>query len=562
MKKKVKAKVKTINRRVEAWVEGIWTGSVAVLAGLAGLYFGSICLIRSGFPMGFWSSSLFIFPALVMCIAKKPSPEGLFVLGGIVFLIFAAILLASQFHDFSWDGMGARQSIVEKIGQGESLAGVPVPHLLSAWIYSNTGDINAAKAVNLIAAVGAFGCCLKLFSLLPMQMIWKWVLALTCALNPVAIYQLSSFYIDGFTGSIMTCLICVCGIVLIRPHNHQAWICLLLSFALLAASKTSGLAYGVLFLFPFGVALLFLVKKEKENIFKRLGIMILILFAGWWGHGLGRGGNYTLDYLRKASDLTTPGYGIGPSSFAPEQAKQMHKLEVFARSHFAPTCTMTDQWEWKNPFYFSRPELAMFEDLNADPRSGGFGPLYGGVCLLALGSFLVAASKAPLQSCLWAFPAFIILASCLFSQAWWARWVPQGWLVPLALALPQLSNGAVRLSRALAMVSVALALLNSILILAFYTSGCIQNESILRGQLRFLKNMPQPIQVYIPTFLSNFTWLKDAGISFEILKNEPKSPKLVLQRTNSKVSLKDNWPAKNIDKAEVEVWKKRKLIED
>jgi hypothetical protein len=114
----------------------------------------------------------------------------------------------------------------------------------------------------------------------------------------------------------------------------------------------------------------------------------------------------------------------------------------------------------------------------------------------------------------------------------------------------------------MARLALGLALLNSLLILAFYTSGCWQNESILRSQLRFLKSVASPIQMYVPTFPSNQTWLKDAGIQYKLLGQEPPRPRMILQRTNSKIAMDKFWPTEGISSQDLQEWRRRKLIEE
>jgi hypothetical protein len=104
-------------------------------------------------------------------------------------------------------------------------------------------------------------------------------------------------------------------------------------------------------------------------------------------------------------------------------------------------------------------------------------------------------------------------------------------------------------------------MLNSILIFAFYTSGCLQNQAVLTRQLAFLKNMPQPLNVYIPSFPSNETWLKEAGLRFTKIEQEPLMPRLKLNRTNSKVQLPVDWTNAPVSDQIFQEWRKRDLLE-
>jgi len=92
-------------------------------------------------------------------------------------------------------------------------------------------------------------------------------------------------------------------------------------------------------------------------------------------------------------------------------------------------------------------------------------------------------------------------------------------------------------------------------------SGCFQNQAVLTRQLAFLKNMPQPLNVYIPSFQSNETWLKEAGLRFKKIDQEPPMPRLKLQRTNSKVQLPSNWTNIPVSNQTLQEWQRRELIE-
>jgi hypothetical protein len=559
---KTKTEVRIKNPAAEVWIDWIWTGSVALLTGFAGLYFGSMTLFRWGVPMSPWHGLLFAAPALGVCLESKPGRTGWAIWLGCMLLTLVAAALTVSFHDFSWDGMAARQGMVEAIALGNTPRALPAPHALSAWIACLTGQINSGKAFNLLAGLAAFGAVLRFLRALHLTREWAWVVAATAALNPVFVYQLSSYYIDGFTGSLLCCLVCAYGLVYLAPENVRRWFFLVLVLCLVATSKISGLLY----IFIFGLGFLFLLLHKGELQLTR-ALWISLGAAALFGlatvaHTPERGNIYRLDLLYSLSSLKTPGVGAGGASAAPAEAAQMNKLEVFLRSHMAPTRTMATSWDWKFPFWFNRPELALFEDLEADPRSGGFGPLYGGMLLLAAAAAVAAiCQRSGLPWTAW-IPALTILASCLLSQAWWARWVPQGWLVPIALAVPVLTLRPAGLAGILARLSVSVGLLNSILILAFYTSGCFQYQGILNGQMRFLRGLPAPIGVHVPTFASNQTWLRDSEIDFTLLSTPPSRPSLILQGTDTRVALPLDWKNHLKDPSVLPEWNKRKLLED
>ena len=556
---------KVNSKKTDAIADAVWVGCVAMLAGFAALYFPTMALFRLGIPLTFWHSFLFLgasmATALIMAKGKEPWWGGWAIWGGVLIAVGVSVLVASPFHDFSCDGMSVRQGYVENLLQKNCPHAVPLSHLLSGWLGLIGGGIDSGKSIHALLILCAFGFCVRTAREIGLSGIWLWVTSLTISLNPVSVYQLSSFYIDGNAGSLLTCL---CAIFILKYLNlERPWLWMLgaIVLFLLSTAKVSGLAYGVILAITLGGGVLF-GRREISLRQRSLAVALLFFLVGLAGATcfLERGQGYTLNSITTRTSLTTPSYGIGPSSYAPDSMAHMNKGEAFLRSHFAPTATMTDEWHWKFPFWLNRRELALFEDLNSDPRSGGFGPLYGGIFILAFLAFLLGLFRMTAPWVVWV-PALGILASCLLSQAWWARWVPQGWLVPMAFAVPVMTLRPMGLAGGLARASIAVALLNSILILAFYTSGCFQNQAALTRQLAFLKNMPQPLNVYIPSFHSNETWLKEAGLRFKKIDQEPSMPRLKLNRTNSKVQLPANWTNAPVSEQILQEWRKRDLLE-
>lgn len=556
---------KVNSTKTDAIANAVWIGCVAMLVGFAALYFPTMALFRLGIPLTFWHSILFLgasmATALIMAKGKEPWWGGWAIWGGVLIAVGVTVLVASPFHDFSCDGMSVRQGYVENLLQKNCPHAVPLPHLLSGWLGLIGGGIDAGKSIHTLLILCAFGFCVRTGREIGLSGIWLWVTSLTISLNPVSTYQLSSFYIDGNAGSLLTCL---CAMLIFNYLNLKqlwAWMLSATVFCILAASKVSGFAYGSIFILALCGCVFFnkrgLTRLQKGVI---VGGFSIILGLGSASYLLERSEGYFWESLATKTKLATPSYGVGLYSYAPDSMARMSKAEAFLRSHFAPTATMTDEWHWKLPFWLNRRELALFEDLNSDPRSGGFGALYGGVFILAFLAFIIALFRMTIPWVAWV-PALGILASCLLSQAWWARWVPQGWLVPMAFAVPVMKLRPMGLAGGLARASIAVALLNSILIFAFYTSGCFQNQAVLTRQLAFLKNIPQPLNVYIPTFHSNETWLKEAGLRFTKIEREPPMPRLKLNRTNSKIQLPDNWTNIPVPCQTLQEWQRRDLIE-
>jgi hypothetical protein len=233
-------------------------------------------------------------------------------------------------------------------------------------------------------------------------------------------------------------------------------------------------------------------------------------------------------------------------------------------SYFAPTEIVADRVKTKFPFWLNRRELSVFEDLTPDARAGGFGPLYGGCLLLALAALgMSLLGRGPPLASL--FPIVPVLLSVGLTQTWWARWAPQGWLLPTALLIPvlcSLAAGPAGKRWVLPFLCLLVGILNSVLILLFYSAGCVKSQWVLNSQLAYLKTLPQPLAAHMPVFLSNRTWFIREGIAFQALGELPQKPRIQLLRTKTTVPLPAAWEQQLNQPSLMREWRKRMLIED
>jgi len=163
------------------------------------------------------------------------------------------------------------------------------------------------------------------------------------------------------------------------------------------------------------------------------------------------------------------------------------------------------------------------------------------------------------------FPILPVVMSMGLTQTWWARWAPQGWLLPVALLLPVLvcltqQGGGVK--KWLAALAVFTGLLNSGLILLFYSIGCVKAQRVLNSQLAFVKTFPQPIAVYMPRFKSNRIWLIREKVEFVFVDKPPRKPSIRLMRTETLIPLPAKWEENLGIGPKVDEWRKRRLIEE
>ncbi len=572
---------------------------MSLLTGLVGLYVATLALFAMGISISRWHMAAFLLPAAVAAWVACPGTKrerGKKVLALLLIQVGAMGILsavAAQFDDLSFDGMNVRIEPVIALAAGwnpvKDAAGATLPELakihpflegsvnagagyqytlgsiLSSNLANWTGNLNAGKAITPLLALGAFGIVFGALTSLSLPFVWALCLSLLAALNPVAIYQSSSFYVDGHTACLFTAMIFSALRLLVAPLDATGLLALVVSFLGLSAAKTSGIFYGVIIDLVFLAFYAATHLKKLKPVLIFVGISALVTWpVGMLFRKVGGFPAMTMEYLRTVTNPATAGYGVGDQSYGQDAMLKLDRAQIFIMSYFAPSDSMPKKVETKFSFYFNRRELALFEDLSPDPRAGGFGPLYGGCLLLALASFgLLLVGRAPPLATL--FPIVPILLSVGLTQTWWARWAPQAWLIPLALLLPLLAAWQAQPPGKrwiLPFLSLFTGLLNSILILLFYTVGCVKAQRVLRGQLAYLQTLPQPLQVHMPLFLSNRIWFIRSGIAYAPVSGEPSRPRLRLHRTETRVALPPSFRAEtDLAPALKKEWEKQKLLE-
>jgi len=578
-----------------------WPAGVSLLTGLLGLYIATLSLFAAGISITVWHGLSFIVCALAAGYLAIQSPSRIgrlkksaFVLGSNLAACGFFALIAGQFDDLSFDGMNVRIESVLGLSAGWNpvkdpsfQAGVKLGetnpylkgsfvvqsgyqyslgNLLSAYLAKITGSLNAGKAITPILALASFGLCFGALAALPLGSGWCWALSFLAALNPVCIYQSSSYYIDGHTGALFTAMLFSALRLLLCPMSIDGVLALVVAFLGLSAAKTSGLLYGVVIDVVFLGFYALTHLKNLKPILVFIGISALVTWpVGVMFRKVGGFPDLSMAYLQSATNLATQGYGVGKQSFGLDVMPKLDRLQVFLMSYMAPTEIIAEKVKTKFPFWLNRRELSVFEDLTPDARAGGFGPLYGACLILAVASLgFIFFGRAPsLASC---FPLVPVLLSVSLTQTWWARWAPQGWLIPLCFILPALTCFQKKTGRKkwwwIPGSAVFAGLLNSGLILLFYSFGCVKVQRVLESQLSFLKKLPAPLRVQMPYFMSNRIWLIRNGLTYELQADSPPLPRLKLKRTSTKIGLSKDWQTFGAAEAIVSRWRKDNLLEE
>jgi hypothetical protein len=192
-------------------------------------------------------------------------------------------------------------------------------------------------------------------------------------------------------------------------------------------------------------------------------------------------------------------------------------LTTFSRSRHLPHPGHDNRYDLgpldlKLPFAVTREEIEAFR--MPDVRLGGFGPLFGGSVLLAVAALAAATRRGlrwPLLASLLALP--ILVSVLVFPHPWFARYVPQGWLLPLLLAAVAWAAPC-RWARALAVLTVAAAVANAGLVAAGHLPATVGHSALLKGRLLELAKRRDSIELDLQPFPSNRARLQELGIPF------------------------------------------------
>lgn len=504
----------------------------ALILWLLGVYAISLATLTLGF--GVWrhaaSVALIVLPVSTWMVCQGEGRRALVPAALTAAAAFGVIaggyLFAADAFDHSWDGASYQQQAIIHMVEGwsgyPSLAPDATRYaewidyyakgiwVIAASIYQATSSLESAMLIHTVLAVSAL--LLLTAGLLRCSALPAWIaplLGLAAALNPVTLYQSLSFYVDGQIASLLVAIAGLGVLLLAAPRRHQ----LMVLVALLVLSiniKHTGFAFAGLLT----IALLIAVYRHRRVWFGR--VFLAAAIGGLLG-GLVFG--YS-PYVTNATRYGHPFYPIlGNGDFdiasgqRPPGFDERNRLSRLAISTFsAPTIPIQAVPELRVPYTFSADELARYR--GADIRLGGWGSLFSGS--LVLGAILLLFT--------WRVPgaartfgvgliAMVVVSTLINPEAWWARYNPQWYFLPVIVA-GMLAFAHARWARAGGVLLVAVLLANSVLVAHTYFPIQKKQSDFVRTYLAELKATNLPIAVNFGAFPSNRVRLREAGIEF------------------------------------------------
>ena len=317
------------------------------------------------------------------------------------------------------------------------------------------------------------------------------ILIILCVvLNPISIAQLNTFYADGWMGNlfIIYCIGIYLSYVNKEPINT---LIACISMIMVINTKYTGLGYiGIIGLW----LLIFILKNSKKDKYhwKKLFIplficgMISVLYIGFDS------------YVRNTFDHKHPFYPISGentidimTSNTPESFRYDGYIEKFLKSNLSKTSSSNQMNELKNPLSVSKDE---FKQMNQDTRIAGFGPMFALGVIISIISLLLIILKEDLRKEVLLLIIPILLTVAINPENWWARYVPQLWIIPIIIFMISMKKLNTKTTKILGIAGIIILLINASTSFVY-----LQESQYLKSkeQKQAIKSLNQYSKVYV-----------------------------------------------------------------
>lgn len=404
-------------------------------------------------PIQKWYSIVALFVAIVSQVFYNKKSE--FARREVAFqsgLIFVSILisglLSQIFWDYSWDGRNYHQEAIILLTSGWN----PVFELPKFSLFNPTlwiehypkfaeilssnfillfNNIEFGKIINYLFSFSTF--CLAFYTFNKFKgsnILYNLIFAILVILNPVSICQVGSFCVDLLVYYMFVNILLLFALKEISEINNKVFIFLTTATVVMLSNvKLGGLLYALVLLL--GYFLYLLINKKFESLKSTLVISglsaILILLSGInpYFTNIKQGYNpfYPISGEEKLDIITFN----APKTF--ENKNSLEKLFISLFSNTEHTHFFVDkETSFKIPFSVQNQTVFNVSDM----RIAGFGYLFGGILILIVFfTFFTKFPKTSENKTLYFIMNLTFLTVFLNPEAWWARYVPQLWLIPI-----------------------------------------------------------------------------------------------------------------------------------
>jgi hypothetical protein len=448
----------------------------------------------------------------------------------ILFILFA--LLSGSIYDISWDGQTYHTEGIEQLANGwnpflEAPHNGPAfrhggvyagpfhlsfsskgPWICAAALYKFSGSFEAGKAFHPMLILACF--LVSFAALSTFQNIrpsWILILSLLLAFNPVSICQMFTYYVDGLLSSLLGI---AAGILLLiyRRSDRFKMAVLALVVILTINVKLNGALY--IAILAGGYWLFYAVVKKA----RRGELAAWLLAGGILGGGFVGFSPYITQFTNKLISTGNPFYpyagwtslvtNAAPEIFGDEPDRvRMLAVSLFSKSEVLELSASgkTEGFDGPHLFKLKLPFTFSFDEIRAfafpDVHLGGFGPLFSGSIVLSVAIIVVLfwqhRSRLLSAAHLLLLMTLIFISALSLPENYFARYVPQVWMLPVIATILALLITRHWLSRGLAFALIVLLFINNLLISYKYAVFSLSNSALAASQLRTLKKEEQPI---------------------------------------------------------------------
>lgn len=477
------------------------------------------------FPLAFLASFLTIF-----FLNNKNIKEGVLIFIYSIILYFFANLVAIQFYDISYDGQAYHQQMIYELYNGwnpiRSVLNDKIPYhelinyyqkgieIIFASFFKLTGNIESAKAINYILLILAFLGIFSLSKKITQILLLRLLTAYAIIFSTILTNQFFSFYIDI---SVHLCIIIfiITLINLFVNFNKINRLTFIVSSVLLISIK---LSTGYIFLCIYGGYLVYnLINKKhlKQNFIDLLsiGVIFLIFNINPFITNIQQGKHLFHSFLGEEK--------IELLEFQkPPKIRGLNKYDQMYKSIFSEVDSRMNIQEYtsKMPFQLKSQEINSIAA--EDIRLSGFGIFFSGILLIAILSLFYIIYKVTKEKKInnelkiLSLLILTIICSIIISpELWWARLIPQFWLIPILIAIMLFTykNESIKI---IGVIILLFACLNS----SIHFGAYIHYNKIASKEMRgFLKDLEgKKIILNQREFNTGFLRLQQNNISYKL----------------------------------------------
>lgn len=498
-------------------------------------FFLNRSISSSNFFSSFILTLLFGFFGIYYKFKKHPKNIIYCVSISVVFLsiFIGSLLISKHFYDISWDGQYYQQEGVIQLAKGWNPVAREIslrhqtifvnhypkaPWIEGAVLYQITGSIETGKAFNLMFFAASFLLSISAFLRWKFDLKYTAVLSFLICMNPVSIYQSLSFCVDGQIASLLTSLLAIFSLIFKRIENRIEFFILFYLICIIVNIKLTGIFYSIVL--GGGLIVLVLLDRQVQKAFQigKVGIISLFLGISLFGYH---------PYITNTLHYGHPFYPLGGSNKVeimehnmPVDFQDANRFEKVFRSLFSKSANIGSSYtketsHLKIPFlFYGFQEISAFRDENT--RVGGFGVLFGGAIIVSILTGLTAL-RIDIKKTILLFlmTGFLFVSALINPEAWWARYVPQLWLIPIFVIILTL-----QIKDNFYQVKFCQSLLIWLLFFNIYLVSCVyfyhnfKTTRDLENQLTGFAKNHVTLLIDFSYFWSNRIRLKEHGVKF------------------------------------------------